>query len=174
MSITFACDCGKQFTVADDFAGKRTKCPACASPLTVPAANEPAPEEAPKPDDGLSDEDKAFRALAEGPDPEPAAATRPPPPAPRLQSAHDPPPPTPLPAKKRGPTFATRAAGEERDRGGGIHISPATLGGLGMMVLALIWFGLGWAGGRIYFYPPILFLFGLVAFVRGLLGYSED
>ena len=42
------------------------------------------------------------------------------------------------------------------------------------MVIAVVWFGLGLAGDRIFFYPPILFLFGLVAFVRGLLGYSED
>jgi hypothetical protein len=71
MPITFDCDCGKQFTVADEFAGKRTKCPACKSALTVPETTPtpPAAEE-----EALSDEDKAFRALAEAPDPEPTAA----------------------------------------------------------------------------------------------------
>jgi hypothetical protein len=63
MSIQFACECGKQFSVKDEFAGKRTKCPACGGALTVPM---PATE----PDD-LSEEDKAFRALEEAPDAEP-------------------------------------------------------------------------------------------------------
>jgi hypothetical protein len=36
MPITFACPCGKSFTVADALAGKRTRCPACKSLLTVP------------------------------------------------------------------------------------------------------------------------------------------
>lgn len=36
MPITFACTCGKSFTVADALAGKRTRCPACNSSLTVP------------------------------------------------------------------------------------------------------------------------------------------
>jgi hypothetical protein len=42
------------------------------------------------------------------------------------------------------------------------------------MLLAGVWFGLGLAADRIYIYPPILFCFGLVAVVRGLLGHSED
>lgn len=38
MPITFACKCGKRFTVADSLAGKKTKCPECAAAITVPAA----------------------------------------------------------------------------------------------------------------------------------------
>ena len=41
MPITFSCTCGKHFTVDAALAGKRTRCPACKSPLTVP---EPEPE----------------------------------------------------------------------------------------------------------------------------------
>jgi hypothetical protein len=37
MPITFSCQCGKAFNVADDLAGKRTKCPACSTSLLVPA-----------------------------------------------------------------------------------------------------------------------------------------
>src|SRR5579863_9188098 len=36
MTITFSCNCGKLIHVKDEFAGERTKCPACASPLVVP------------------------------------------------------------------------------------------------------------------------------------------
>src|SRR5438876_539738 len=38
MPITFSCDCGKAFSVKDEFAGKRTRCPACGVALAVPAA----------------------------------------------------------------------------------------------------------------------------------------
>lgn len=38
MPIAFACTCGKTFKVADEQAGKKTKCPACAAPLVVPDA----------------------------------------------------------------------------------------------------------------------------------------
>lgn len=40
-------------------------------------------------------------------------------------------------------------------------------GGLLMMVGAVVWFFLGLAAGRIFFYPPILFIIGLVAVVKG-------
>lgn len=36
MPIAFSCTCGKKFTVDDALAGKRTRCPVCKSPLTVP------------------------------------------------------------------------------------------------------------------------------------------
>lgn len=73
MPISFGCPCGKQFAVKDEFAGRRTKCPGCGAALTVPA---PAaePEE-------LSDEDKAFRALAEAPESDPPPARQYSPPA---------------------------------------------------------------------------------------------
>ena len=171
MPITFGCGCGRQFAVAEEFAGKRTKCPACGSALTVPAA--------PAPDSPASGEDEAYRMLVEGAEesePAPSAARRDPPPddySPR--PAESSPVPVAPPKRKRGPRIATRRSRESgRSYGGGIHISPAVLGGFGSMALAAVWFGLGLAANRVFFYPPILFLFGFVAVVRGLLGYSEE
>ena len=43
------------------------------------------------------------------------------------------------------------------------------LGGLVMMVIAVIWFGLGLAAGVIFYYPPILFSIGVFALLKGLL-----
>ena len=170
MSISFTCDCGKGFTVADEFAGKRTKCPACGAGLTVPAPA--APESEP-----LSDEDKAFRALEDAPDAEPTAAPprRNSPPADPPPSRPTSPPPAPIPAKKRGPRYEAHAA-EDGGRSGysGIHLTPAVAGGLFSMALGAGWCALVWSSGRFTIYGPILFVFGLVAVVRGLLGYSED
>ena len=41
-------------------------------------------------------------------------------------------------------------------------------GGIAMMVIAAVWFGAGYLAGVIFFYPPILFLIGVFAFLKGL------
>ncbi|MBY0459848.1 MAG: hypothetical protein K2V38_21225 [Gemmataceae bacterium] len=63
MPIDFDCACGRHFRVGDGFAGKRTKCPACGDPLTVPTPPEAEPTPTPR-----SDEDAAYHALLESPD----------------------------------------------------------------------------------------------------------
>ena len=45
----------------------------------------------------------------------------------------------------------------------------AIWGGVGMMVGAVVWFVVGWMAGRIFIYPPILFVLGLVALGKGLM-----
>ncbi|AWM42049.1 hypothetical protein C1280_37040 [Gemmata obscuriglobus] len=156
--------------MSDEYAGKRTKCPSCAAPLTVPAPEVAALAPA-------SEEEAAYRALMDSPEPEPAnapawSAPRPEPDEP----APKPKPKIPALEKRRSVPSAPRADDYDPppSRGGGIHISSGVLGGCGMMLGAVVWFGLGWAAGVIYFYPPVLFVFGLVAVVRGLLGHSED
>lgn len=47
MAITFSCHCGKQIKVAEKFAGRRGKCPACGDVVSIPQLD-PAPAE----DDG--------------------------------------------------------------------------------------------------------------------------
>jgi hypothetical protein len=49
----------------------------------------------------------------------------------------------------------------------------AIWGGVGMMVGAVVWFALGWMAGRIFFYPPILFVLGIVAVGKGLMAPAE-
>ena len=36
MPITVSCDCGHQFRVRDEYAGKRAQCPACGDPVVIP------------------------------------------------------------------------------------------------------------------------------------------
>jgi hypothetical protein len=43
-------------------------------------------------------------------------------------------------------------------------------GGLLMMIGAVVWFVLGWMAGRIFFYPPILFIVGICSLVKGIAG----
>lgn len=42
------------------------------------------------------------------------------------------------------------------------------LGGVAMIVIAIVWFVLGLAADRIFYYPPILLIIGIVGVVKGL------
>jgi len=43
--------------------------------------------------------------------------------------------------------------------------------GVAMMLGAVIWFGLGLLLGILFYYPPVLFIIGLVTCFKGLAGY---
>jgi hypothetical protein len=47
-------------------------------------------------------------------------------------------------------------------------IQKGVLGGAIMIAIALIWFVVGLFAGYIYFYPPVLFIFGVYALVKGI------
>ena len=47
-------------------------------------------------------------------------------------------------------------------------ISNGVLGGVAMMIIAVIWFVVGYSFGRIFFYPPVLFLIGVYAVIKGV------
>ncbi len=63
---------------------------------------------------------------------------------------------------------------QEGDTGGGFFepekkgLQKGVLGGVAMMVIAVVWFVLGWQAGYIYYYPPILFIIGLVGLIKGI------
>jgi rRNA maturation endonuclease Nob1 len=62
MTVSVRCTgCGKQFKAKAEHAGKKVRCPSCATPLTIPAANEP-PASAPSLGDLL---DEALAAPAQ-------------------------------------------------------------------------------------------------------------
>ena len=80
MSITFACTCGKSFKVDDHLAGKRTRCPACKAPLTVPTPEPEIIEDFEVIEDDLEvveDNSPAPYGLADDRPPVPAAAADP-------------------------------------------------------------------------------------------------
>ena len=64
-----------------------------------------------------------------------------------------------MPENDGGGFFAPEKKGIEKGVSGGII----------MMAIAAIWFGLGYKAGYIFFYPPILFLIGVFAFLKGLI-----
>lgn len=60
---------------------------------------------------------------------------------------------------RRGGTSASEAGG----------FSYSIIGGLLIMILAVVWFVGGLMVGILFFYPPILFIVGVVAFINGLI-----
>jgi len=46
----------------------------------------------------------------------------------------------------------------------------SVLGGIAMMIIAVVWFVGGLAVNIIFIYPPILFIIGLIAFFKGIFG----
>jgi hypothetical protein len=49
------------------------------------------------------------------------------------------------------------------------NVNAGILGGLIMMVIAIVWFFGGLAFNILFFYPPILFIVGIAAFIKGIL-----
>lgn len=63
---------------------------------------------------------------------------------------------------------------KDDENGGGGMFNPekkglqkGVMGGLAMMAIAVVWFVAGWMSGYIFYYPPILFIIGLVGLIRG-------
>jgi hypothetical protein len=180
MPIEFACECGKKFKVADEYAGKRSKCTACGQPVVVPM---PAPVPSA---DSPTDEDAAFRALTEGDDSEPAPRTTggyagAAPPAPRRaepppsarDTAHDMRARTtemPKPSKPKKPTYRSSydAPPERRWSPNWMKVG----GGALAVVGGLVWLLVGMAAGYIYFYPFFLIPAGIFGIINGLLSRS--
>jgi hypothetical protein len=66
MAIRVSCQCGKQLSVKDEYAGKRVKCPGCGGPLLIPEtqAQASSPSGATRGPDGITDllDDAGLRA----------------------------------------------------------------------------------------------------------------
>jgi hypothetical protein len=168
--ITFACSCGKTLRVKDDLAGRWVRCPACKETAIVPeAAMPPQPafevvedEPAPPPRTRVKAEAAPFRFGDDGPAARPRS---------RPDQEYD----GPRKASKRK---RSRRREEEAKPGHfaverGV-VNGGVIGGLAAMAVAVVWFVVGLKNDLIFYYPPILFLLGMVAVVKGLVGGNDD
>ena len=85
----------------------------------------------------------------------------------------------PLPKKRKKKRTSRSSRSSDYSSGGSTYTSSGTGSGFGdsagtigtgilMMVGAVVWFVVGFFCGIIFFYPPILFILGLVQVFRGL------
>ena len=167
-SIEIVCtSCQRRLSVPGSAAGKKVKCP-CGTATAVPRAGAapPAPMPANDPfgmpaDDpfGMPADNDPFAAppgeFGENPYASPTEGygiTS----TPAYMSAPKP----RKKAKRKKKTSALSGAGPDMGQ---------VLGGIGMMVGALVWFFGALALGVIFIYPPILFIIGLVTMIKGFL-----
>lgn len=181
MPITFDCECGKQLRVADAFAGKRAKCPSCENVMPVPM--ESVEEEAPVKRPAIARR-VAAREEDEGDRPRRRRDEQDEKDGKEAKAGSD--------AKEEGddrPRFGKRrltddgsaadrkstdeTAAKSRSLEGKLSNS-GIAGGVGLMVAAVVWFVVGLAADRIFFYPPVLFIVGLVAFIKGLVAAGDS
>ncbi|MGV3484665.1 MAG: hypothetical protein ACO1RT_09635 [Planctomycetaceae bacterium] len=175
--------CGKSLQIDDKFVGKQVKCP-CSAVLTVPgAAAVMAPAAAaaaarPNRANGGQPAATAFgidRAqmsslfgeltendmVVKGQSTDTKAGKKQKDPLAAYQ---------PAASKSSSTTKPKATSGSAKTRSAGGKGTLVT--GILMMVGAVVWFVVGYAGGVIFFYPPVLFVLGLIAVVKALLGKS--
>jgi hypothetical protein len=149
MPIEMTCACGRALVLRDELAGKTIRCPQCQAELTVPAA---PPRPAPEP---------VLDVLPAAVAADPLAAR-----------AEEPAPTAPQPRRRidlRDESLAPPKPSAAQSGTGFGSVNAGIAGGLLMMVVAVIWFvGALIFADTIFFYPPILFVVGLIAFIRGL------
>jgi hypothetical protein len=147
MAISVACECGKKYRVKDSLAGKKIRCADCSELIRIPK-----PKAAP-----VDDEDEFAELLEESREQEESQPALPP------------------PIKRRAKATKRKAESDNSDRGRALEkgwfgsTNGGVLGGVLMVVIAVVWFVAGLAGGRIFFYPPVLLIIGIVAVIKGLL-----
>src|SRR5262245_57953452 len=145
MSISVACSCGKKYRVKEALAGKKIRCADCAELIKVPVL---VPD-----DDAEFDEFALPPAADDGEEDEPSL---------------------PPQVKRRSKTTEREVTSDRPERqrvlkqGWFESTNGGVLGGILMMLIAVVWFVVGLAAGRIFFYPPILLIIGFIAFCKGL------
>jgi hypothetical protein len=182
MPISMSCDCGRSLRVKDEFAGRKVKCPQCGAVLAVPApepssenealdvllADDPQEEARPRQKNYLPDPEEmvqtapgAARGTVAGRAEEERARRR------REQEREE---------ERRRERRREGARREERRKGPRVAFSEGwfgstnsgVVGGVLMIVIAVVWFGLGLLANRIFFYPPILAVIGIASIVKGI------
>lgn len=150
------CNCGSTFRMG----GAPATSPVQEAPMGIPQPAAPQPMAAPIPQPVLDDPWADIEST--------------PAPAPIFKSAE--------PQQRSKPNPHLESARREMERSGGRSSAKRSGGvnmgsvitGLLMMVGAAVWFIGGLVAGIIFFYPPVLFIIGLITFVGGLFGGGGD
>jgi hypothetical protein len=187
-------ECGSNLAVPATAAGKRVRCPKCKTEVAIPGGTSmarPEPQQS-----AAAPEPKPRRARIVGEPAPPATPRRRPkePTAPAEDTwlddgaspdsewdSYGTPEQTqqalpPRGKRKSGAGQALRGTGNEprsANEGPREAVARGSKGsiitGILMMVGAIVWFVAGLAGDVIFFYPPVMFVLGFIALVKGLM-----
>ena len=162
--ITFNCSCGKVLQVKDEHAGKRVRCPECQE-ISVAQA-EPAFE--------VVDEDEAPLPIAKPTRAKSADEDEDDRPRKKRRDDDD---DDDRPRRKKKKLKSKKPPREEEAKHFGFErgiANSGVAGGIIAMIVAVAWFVIGFMNDRIFIYPPILFVVGVAAFIKGLMGGGSD
>ncbi|MBX9622837.1 MAG: hypothetical protein K2X82_03395 [Gemmataceae bacterium] len=182
MPITFPCSCGKTLRVKDEYVGRRVQCPVCRGAALVPAApplpdfevvdDPPAPPPVPRAKAVPVEDEPEFRVVVDAPSQDDRPRWR------RRDRGgrdgrddyddRDDGRPRRRKKKPKPDEQPSHFALERKVLNGGVA------GGVLAMAIAVVWFVAGLFADILFYYPPFLFVFGLIAFVRGLAGGSDE
>ena len=166
MPIALSCDCGRALRVKDELAGKKIRCPECKSILAVPAKKNETDdlvlEVLPAEDEEEASRGSTRRAAIQAEAPEVMPARR------RAVEDEE---PIPRKRSRRSRDIKRRPPAVTFERGWFGSTNAGVAGGVLMMIIAVVWFIAGLALiNRAFIYPPILFVIGIIAIVKGGLG----
>ena len=159
MAINFNCPCGEPLEIDNQYAGMNVECPECNGIVMAPERNvlavakpverkrQPVAEVV---DDEDDDDDRPRRRRRRPVEDEDDYDDRP---------------------RRRKRT--KKKAKESQSLEGKVW-SGSAMGGLLAMLIAVVWFVGGLFADIIFFYPPILFIIGLVGLIRGLVAGDGD
>jgi len=177
--------------VKDEFEGKKARCPFCQGIVIVPSAEKPPRREesfdlAPARE---SEEDRPARRRRNEDDDEPRSRRRDerddedePRRRPKLRADDDEEPrrrskfreddedDRPVRRKRDDDDDEDRPIRKKKKKATSNANIGSIFGGLAMMLIAVLWFFGGLWAGYIFFYPPILFVVGIIALVKGMVG----
>lgn len=155
-------DCQTTLKLTDQHLGRKIRCPRCRSVLEIPEC--PQQPEQPSTDWTGPRESDFFSSRPRGEESVEAPSE---PPAPEQDGQ-------PFEYDWEFPDLPTEPVQPTEMPGGtvrGINWGTVVFG-VGLMVVAAVWFVAGLVAGVIFFYPPILLIVGLVTLIKGLFGYE--
>lgn len=179
MPLQIQCTCGKLLRVKDELAGKKARCPGCKAVLEVPELTVVVPEEDDAADVAVTTAPPKIGAARSGVDEEEDDEPRVKLKNPRDDEVGD------DNDEDRRRRRSKRRFGDDDDdddddeprprrsrrrdtrSGNAFEPSKSIIAGILLMVGASIWCIAGLIFDYFFFYPPILFIIGIVAVVRG-------
>ena len=170
MALTFRCPCGLDLEIDDQFAGMQVQCPTCQALVTAPKRGPKMAMPVRRPASHLPSGPARSRVVDDDtPDDRPSRR-------PRLIDDEDDDRPgvrrrddddRPRKHKRR------KASGDKSKSLEGKVLSGGVIGGAVAMLIAVVWFVGGLFADIIFFYPPILFVLGMIGVAKGML-VSQD
>ena len=174
MALTFRCPCGLDLEIDDQYAGMQVQCPTCQGLVTAPKRGPkmamPVRRPTPPPpagstrsrvtDDADDRPTQRVRLIDEDDEDRPRRRRR-------VEDEED--------AEERPRKRSRKKKGADKPKSlEGKVLNGGVVGGGIAMLIAVVWFVGGLFADIIFFYPPILFVLGMIGVAKGMLSSQSE